>query len=211
MSSNEAQTYIVDFCDKLFDTEIAFPLNNEYECPINEFDSWLRNQTDSTSKDEAYVSYCNSATSLPMAEDQFDSCMIAWSQATKNKNVLAKNGKVSILRTRIKHTVNWNVPFVEMDDFWKSFEAFMVKERETAPMGVNKMFHASYAFWWYDTNFSMLQTAIGAALIAIAFAGIIVLISSRSFRLSVFSAFCITYVLVATTASLVGLGWDLGL
>ena len=211
MSSNEAQTYLMDFCDKLFETEIASPLNNEYECPMNEFDSWLRNQTGSTSQDEAYMSYCNSATSLPMAEDQFDACMIAWSRATRNKNVLAKKGKVSILRTRIKHAVSWDVPFAQMDDFWKQFEAFMVKEREIAPMGVNKMFHASEAFWWYDTNLSMLQTAIGAAMIAIAFAGIIVLMSSRSFRLSVFAALCITYVLAATTASLVGLGWDLGL
>jgi len=55
-----------------------------------------------------------------------------------------------------------------------------------------------------------LNTALGAAAIAIAFSAVIVLISSRSLILTLFSGACIIYVLAAATASLVGLGWELG-
>lgn len=98
-----------------------------------------------------------------------------------------------------------------MGKFWNAFEDWLSAERSIAPESVNKMFHTSGAFWFYDTNVSMLQTAIGAAAIAIAFSAIVVLLASRSVTLTIFSAFCITYVLAATTASLVGFGWSLGL
>lgn len=97
-----------------------------------------------------------------------------------------------------------------MDKFWNSFEDWLSNERSNAPSSVNKMFHTSGAFWWYDTNISMLNTAIGAAGIAIGFSTIVVLLASRSPSLTLFSAICITYVLAATTASLVGFGWNLG-
>ncbi len=98
-----------------------------------------------------------------------------------------------------------------MGQFWNAFEDWLSGERSIAPESVNKMFHTSGAFWFYDTNVSMLQTAIGAAAIAIAFSAIVVLLASRSVMLTIFSASCITYVLAATTASLVGFGWSLGL
>lgn len=62
----------------------------------------------------------------------------------------------------------------------------------------------------YDTNGRMLQTAYGAAAIALGAAGIVVLLSSRSFVLTIFSIFTIGYVLTSTTAMLVASGWTLG-
>jgi len=56
----------------------------------------------------------------------------------------------------------------------------------------------------------MLRTATGAAGIAIGFSAIIVLFSSRSLQLTIFAGVCILYVLVAATATLVSLGWQLG-
>ena len=61
-----------------------------------------------------------------------------------------------------------------------------------------------------DTNGQVLSTAIGAAAIAIGFSAVVVLISSRSLRLTLFSGISIVYVLVAATASLVSIGWELG-
>ena len=162
---------------------------------MNEFDSWLRNQTESPNPVDAYSSNCAGATSLPMAEDQFDQCIIAWSQLTNNQNVLAKAGKVTIFRTRVLNSIGWDASFSKMDEFWKRFEEYMESERTNAPESVNKMFHTAAAFWWYDTNTSMLQTAIGAALIAVAFSAIIVFLSSRSFQLTLFASLCIIYVL----------------
>ena len=155
---------------------------------------------------------CDGASSLPMAEDGFHQCIIAWSKLTGNQNVLQKNGRVQILRIPVLYSIDNLAPFSEMDKFWNSFETFMESERSIAPESVNKMYHTSATFWWYDTNFSMLRTAIGVATIAISFSAIVVFISSRSLMLTLFAAVCITYVLAATTSSLVGFfGWDLGL
>jgi predicted RND superfamily exporter protein len=60
------------------------------------------------------------------------------------------------------------------------------------------------------TTGKMLQTAFGAAGIALGFSGIVVLVSSRSFMLTLFSIVTIGYVLTATTALLVAAGWTLG-
>jgi len=209
-TSLDAQEYLLGFCDKLFATDFANPSNADYKCPINHFDDWLRNQTASSSQDQGYVTYCNDANSLPMNEADFSPCFVAWSELADENNVLNNQGVLKILRIRTQMSVNWDASFTVMDKFWKSYEEWMENERANAPEGVNKMFHTAGAFWWYDTNISMLQTAIGAALIAIAFSAGVVLISSRSFSLMLFSGLCVTYVLAATTASLVGFGWDLG-
>jgi len=79
-----------------------------------------------------------------------------------------------------------------------------------APEGVNRMYHTSGTFWFYDTNRAMLETAFGAAGIAIGFSTLVVFIASRSFYLTLFSTLAIVYVLAATIASLVGFGWYLG-
>ena len=56
----------------------------------------------------------------------------------------------------------------------------------------------------------MFRTAIGAAGIALGAAGLVVLLSSRSFVLTFFSLFAVGYVLTSTTAMLVASGWNLG-
>jgi predicted RND superfamily exporter protein len=209
-SSIEAQTYLLGFCERLFSSDIAAPYDSGYECPINRFDNWLRNQATLAVPDEQYISKCNNAEYLPMTQSDFDPCFVAWSEIFEEKNVLNKQGKIKIMQIKVTNKIKWDAPFAEMDTFWNKYETWMENERTSAPPGVNKMFHTSASFWWYDTNTSMLQTAIGAAGIAIAFSAVVVLLSSRSPTLTLFSGLCVTYVLAATTASLVGFGWNLG-
>lgn len=57
----------------------------------------------------------------------------------------------------------------------------------------------------------MLETAYTAAAIAIATGAMVILFSSRSVILTLFSAFTIGYVLASVTACLYALGWTLGL
>jgi hypothetical protein len=209
--SKEAQTYLLGFCDKLFATNLVKPINAEFECPINAFDGWLSDQSASSEPIDEYLSKCNNADSLPMLEDDFNACFIAWSELKGEMGVLEKRGEVKILRFRVRNQIALDASFTDMDVFWNKFEEWLSNERDNAPVGANGMFHTSTVFWWYDTNTSMLGTAVGAASIAVGFSAIIVLISSRSLLLTLFSGLCVLYVLAATTASLVGFGWDLGL
>ena len=157
------------------------------------------------------MNYCDNASKLPMDETKFDRCFTGWSQAVNDESVLSKLGEVTILEIEAVSVARFDNPYDILDAEWNKIEDWLSNERASALEGVNKMYHSSPTFWWYDTNGQMLSTAIGAALITIGFSAFIVLLASRSFVLTLFSVSCIIYVLAATTASLNGLGWDLGL
>lgn len=208
--STESQIYLQRMCSRLFENEFALLPYADYVCPINGFDSWLNEQSVSSSPDEEYIAYCSDATALPMPSDSFDDCFIAWSKNYGNMDVLAKNGKVQVLLLNVKSTAYFTDSYTTLKKEWDNFETWLDSERNIAPQGVNSMYHSSNTFWFYDTNRTMLQTAIGAAGIAIAFSTVVVFTASRSFPLTLFSTIAVFYVLAATTASLVGLGWTLG-
>ena len=100
---------------------------------------------------------------------------------------------------------------VDQEKEWKALEAWAEKERSHAPEGATSFFQVSHDFWSYDTMDNMRQSAWKSALIALACASAMILLTSLSIRIVVFSAISIIYVLVASSACLVGLGWELGL
>lgn len=104
-SLTEAQTYLLGFCDRIFNTDIVNPPEAGSLCPINEFDFWLRNQTVAPLPSDEYTSSCNGADSLPMSEEDFHSCFISWSRLIGEKNVLSNDGKVKIMRMKVANTV----------------------------------------------------------------------------------------------------------
>ena len=71
------------------------------------------------------------------------------------------------------------------------------KQKKEAPVGVNKFYFSSHDFWWYDTNGQMLNTAYGAAAIALGAAGAIIFFSTKSFTLTIFALTTIGYVLTS--------------
>ena len=209
-SKEESQLYLQGLCDRLFSNDFALKPFTSYVCPINAFDGWLIEQATNTT-DDVYLEHCDGASGLPMNESRFDECLTGWSQSVGEDSVLSKLGKVTVLDIEAVSVARYDNPYNILDAEWNKIEDWLSNERSTAPEGVNKMYHSSQTFWWYDTNGQMLTTAIGSALITIAFSAFIVLIASRSFVLMLFSVLSILYVLAATTASLNGLGWDLGL
>ena len=196
-SSLDTQEYLLSFCERLFDNDVglALPLSPAIQCPINEFDAWLRNESALPNPSTTYISNCNGASSVPVPEEDFDSCIISWSELHENKSVLEKLGKVMIIRLDFFNDISWDAPFTEMSKFWKRFEVFMQEERAAAPPTANNMFQTAGAYWWYDTNASVIETAISACIIAVVFSTIIVFVSSRSLALTVFATLSITYVL----------------
>jgi len=177
---------------------------------MNLFDSWLQEQSLSETPTEAYAQNCNGASAVPVPTDVFDPCMISWSKLTDNKYVLQTGGRVKIMEIRTQSDIVFDSPFDELEDEWTKYEAWMDNERSIAPRGSNQMFNSDLAYWWFDTNQQMLKTAYGAAGIALVCAAVVVFVSSRSFVLTLFAGVSIIYVLVATTACLIALGWELG-
>ena len=120
---------------------------------------------------------------------------------------MQQNGTVRIITVDALANIDFRSAIADIDAEWDKYEGFRSLEMEKAPFS---FLHVSPMWWWLDTNQQMLSTAVGAALIAIAFSGVVVLFSSRSLVLTLFSGVCITYVLAATTATLVSMGWELG-
>lgn len=212
-SLTESQEYLLNFCERLFSSGFAFEPYSEYKCPINSFNGWLETQSsvDLQSQDIAYIENCSSADGLPMNPATFDACLIAWSKETVTDHVLADRGSVKILTIKTRSNINGgNAAQSVIGAELQKYEDWLQKEFESAPSSVNKAICTSSIFWWYDTNQQMVKTAVGAVAIALGFSAAVVLFSSRSLMLTLFTFGCILYVLAATTASLVGLGWELG-
>ena len=193
-----------------FAEEFAEYTSNNYECPMNEFDSWLKAQANSTTPVDVYSEFCGGATGIPMSQANFNPCISAWSKSENKYNVLCREGVLKIILLSFQQRIRFDSPYKTLNSEWNLIETWLTNERNEAPAGVNKMFHSSFDFWWYDTNGSMLQAAYGSAGLSLGFSGLVVLLSSRSFVLTLFSVGTIGFILTSTTAILVASGWSLG-
>jgi hypothetical protein len=194
---------------------------------------WLGEQAASDTQDDIYTENCAGATGLPIPQENFHPCIIAWSYAKDDTRILSNKGEVKIIHFEFGSRVRYDSPYKVLDDEWELIENWIIQQSSEAPAGVNKSFFSSYDFWWYgmyrkkwhfrkflnsltsfgyfsDTNGQMLSTAYGAAGIALGAAAGVILFSSRSFILTLFSITTIGYVLTSVTAALVALGWTLG-
>lgn len=212
----EMQEYLKGFCDRLWNWKddkgktIAYPMSSDYICPINSFDRWLQIQSTSFSPDHEYLQNCNSASSVPVSEDIFDKCIIAWSQASDNRGILQENGVVRVIIADSQVDLSFASSLDEQKHAWNNFHDFNLEEEKHFPQGWTGFISSSTMWWWLDTMKNMQTTAIGAVGIALGFSAIVVLFSSRSLELTLFSTASIAYVLAATIASVVGLGYELG-
>ena len=205
------QTYLVAFCPTFFGNEFAERTEDDFQCSVNKFDAWLMDQSSSANATEAYTTTCGGATGLPMPEDTFDACIIAWSQLVGDPWVLQRDGVVEVILFPYQSRVRYDSKFAELKDEWNMVESWLDSHSEGAPVGVGKVFQSSDDYWWFDTNGSILYSAYGSAAIALAAAAIVVLISSRSFEVTFFALITMAFILLSVTALLVASGWTLGL
>lgn len=97
-----------------------------------------------------------------------------------------------------------------MDEEWHKNEEWMVAFQKSAPPTANKAYFSSFDYWWYDTNSQMFWSAVGSAAIAVLASAVVILLSSRSLVMTLFSVVSVAYVLASTTALMVAAKWTLG-
>jgi len=210
-SKTEAQLYLRDFCDRLYAEDFATPLENFEECSMNLFDTWLSEQAVSAEPDAIWTEYCAGADSIPVPEENFDACIHHWNQQYGDSHILTREGKVEIMYIRYNSRVRFDSPYGDLDKEWHLIEDWMEADaRDNAPASADGMYFTSEDYWWYDTNGRLLSSAYVAAVIAVITASLVILLSSRSIVLTLFSAFTISYVLASVTALMVSFGWTLG-
>jgi len=217
-SAREAQEYMRDFCDSFFDQDFASKVVPNFQCPINAFDSWLQAQSSFTQNkngtlpDAIYEQHCRSdATGLPMDPDSFHGCLTAWAEQEEELYILSREGVVQIVYFPFASRVRCDSPNSQLDDEWDLTEEWFKEVQSTmTPVEANKAYFTSFDYWWYDTNQSMFQTAMGSAAIAISASAAIIAFSSRSLIMTLFSVISVAYVLASVTAMMVAFGWRLG-
>jgi hypothetical protein len=140
-SNWEAQLYLRDFCEKMYENEWARTFDSE-PCPINVFDLWLKEQavTEWDRQDPIYRRYCGGSHGLPVAEDLFDDCIYHWGQEERERYILVQNGKVRLMFFRFRSRVRFDSPFEETDKEWNMIEDWFKEQRSMAPEGVDKMY-----------------------------------------------------------------------
>ena len=192
-SSEEAQVFLADICSKIFDQEFAEKMDDNYVCPFNKFEAWLEMQATLEKPDAIYVNNCAGATAIPIPREDFNACIVAWTEKVGETKILSRNGEVQIILFPFGSRVRWDSPYDDLNDEWNMIENWMDAQASTAPAGVANFYFSSADFWWYDTNGQMLRTAYGAAAIALGAAGAVILLSSRSFVLTFFAIVTIVY------------------
>jgi hypothetical protein len=208
----DSQVYLRDFCNRFFAKEFASQIEADYVCPMNRFDAWLEEQSNLESPEAVYLDICKWTITATCTRRSVDTCIYAWSQAYNELHILSRNGKVEVMLLVFNSRVRYDSPFSILTDEWKLIEDWFDQEKSNqAPVGVSNGYFTSEDFWWYDTNGQMLMTAYTSAGIAMLAAAIVILMSSRSLVLTVFSTLTIGFVLTSVTAMLVAIGWTLRL
>jgi len=145
-----------------------------------------------------------------MKSDAFHPCMSAWSKQVGDEKVLERGGVVTIISFPFGSRVRFDSPNSELESEWNRIEDWMQADQATAPVGAANALFSSQDFWWFDTNIQMFKTAYGSAAIAIAASALVILLSSRSLVMTLFSVLSICYVLASVTSMMVAAGWTLG-
>lgn len=210
-SSASSQLYLASFCDRLFELPFAYK-SDGYKCSMNNFQEWLwdQSQLPQSDQDLEYKSICNGAMALPMDENHFEACMIAWSKSTSDSSILSWKGEIKIMTIHLGTKARFDMPLEETRQEWEKFEEFQEYEQKLiSPPGI-KFFHSASLWWWNDTYATMRSTGLSSLYIAISFSALMVLFTSKSLFLSFVSALSICFILAISTATLVFLGWELG-
>jgi len=204
-----AQAYLLEVCDRIHDDVLTW--KDDFECPMQQFNAWLLEQSQSRSPTMEYSSLCGNATSVPVLPEVFDPCIISFSTLTNNSGIFQDEGVVNILRIQARTNTTYRDPIVEQEKEWHALEAWSDYERINAPDGVNNFFFNTMDFAVYDTMSDLVSSATNSGLIALACASAMILLTSRSASMMLFSAISIAYVLLAASACVIGLGWKLGI
>ena len=151
-SSEDSQIYMTQFCDHLYEQEFAKPRESNYTCPMQAFDLWLQQQSESSDPADIYTENCNFASGIPVAQKDFHSCIIAWTRQVGETSILSRNGEVRIVFVPFASRVRYDNQYDQLDAEWKLIEKWMDGQNALAPSGVNAAYFTSFDFWWYDVS-----------------------------------------------------------
>lgn len=211
-SSEEAQLYFLDFCEKLWEQSFAFPQSEGQICAINQFNEWLQKQSSLPTENQTttYTSNCGGATAMPIPKDVFHPCLSSWAHQEDIGQILSWDGVVKVISIEFRTEARFDSPTSLLEAQWHLIEDWMRSDNQQAPPGVANAFFSSFDWWVWDINTAVYRTAIDSAAIAISVSALVILISSKSLSMTIFSAVSVAFVLVSVASVMSAAQWTLG-
>jgi hypothetical protein len=137
-SSQTAQTDIKKICDDLFAEDFADVIFENYDCSINQFESWLSMQSNSSNPDAEYLLKCAGASRIPVAEEVFHDCIIAWRELSGDQYLFHRNGVVEMMMIPYQSRVRYDSSYAVLTDEWNLIESWMDDKGKNVHPGVAK-------------------------------------------------------------------------
>jgi hypothetical protein len=131
-----AQLDLKRACDQFFNEDFEGEVFDNHTCAINQFESWLRLQSNTSHPNEAYLSSCAGARGLPVSQEAFHDCILAWREISGDQNVLHRNGIVKVIVLPYHCRVRYDSSFSDLNKEWHATEAWMNDLRKTLQSGV---------------------------------------------------------------------------
>jgi hypothetical protein len=135
-SSETAQIDLKQVCDDLFADDFADAIFENYDCSINQFESWLSMQSNSSNPDAEYLLNCAGANRLPVAQEVFHDCIIAWRELSGDLHVFHRNGVVEMMMIPYQSRVRYDSAFSVLTDEWNLIESWMDDKSKIVHPGV---------------------------------------------------------------------------
>lgn len=211
-SSAEAQKHLLVFCENIWSQEFADGSADDYSCPMDLFDQWLQEQSSLPleERNETYTTHCDGATSVPIPQQMLHPCLSNWALQEDYKNVLSWNGVVKVITISFSTNVRFDSHTSLLAAEWHKIENWITENLQEAPKEIAGGYFTSFDFWFWDTNTAVYGTAIESATIAIAVSALVILLSSKSLSMTIFSAISVSFVLVSVASVMAAAGWTLG-
>lgn len=209
-SSEEAQIFIRDLCNRFLMEDFAQPRDEDYVCAYTQFDSWLQVQSNLTmdNQTQAYLANCAGTTGIPLQQDTFHACLSEWALEEESNEIFSWGGRVKVVSFDFRTDVTFTSPNAELRSSWHAIEDWM--KNQHAPAGVHNGYFSGMDWIFWDTSTEVYRTAIGSGAIAIIVSSLVILLTSRSLSIMFFSGLSVAYVLLSVSSIMSFAGWTLG-
>lgn len=209
-SSEEAQIFMRDMCNRFLMEDFAQPKDDDYVCAYNQFENWLQVQSNLTvnNQTQSYLASCAGATGVPLQQDTFHACISAWALEEGNNEIFVWGGRVRVISFDFRTDVTFASPNAELKSSWDAIEDWM--NSQGAPTGVDNGYFSGVDWIFWDTSTAVYQTAVGSGAIAIIVSAMVIMITSRSLSMMFFSGLSVAYVLLSVSSVMSFAGWTLG-
>lgn len=119
--------------------------------------------------------------------------------------------KLVYMEFRADVNVSARDPTKEKEPFYDKFEDWMQDWLKSAPDQLKSTFQeANFAWGWMPTEKAFVTSALSGIFIAMSFAFMILLVSTRNFIQSVLSITCVIIIVTSVVAIMELKGWQLG-